>query len=82
MSKHDNAMPGAWLSVVEVSTWFYIFWLEIGLIAYKIINKGMSWNFRYPLMKRRDQTTTIVYDMKMSISNWLDLLGLQQYESE
>ncbi|XP_039951280.1 breast cancer anti-estrogen resistance protein 3 homolog isoform X1 [Bactrocera tryoni] len=42
---------------------------------------SMSWNFRYPLMKRRDQTATIVYNMKMSIADWLDLLGLQQYET-
>ncbi|XP_054743947.1 breast cancer anti-estrogen resistance protein 3 homolog [Anastrepha obliqua] len=49
--------------------------------------KGMShrrgsilWNFRYATAKRRDQTTMMVFNMKMSISDWLDLLDLQQYE--
>lgn len=52
------------------------------LIVYVANDKGMSWNFRYPLMNRRDQTTAIVHNVKMSISDWLGLLGLKQYESE
>ncbi|XP_020716384.1 uncharacterized protein LOC110118634 [Ceratitis capitata] len=42
---------------------------------------SISWNFRYPLIKRRDQTTLMVYNTKMSVSDWLNLLGLQQYEA-
>ncbi|KAH8297904.1 hypothetical protein KR018_000506 [Drosophila ironensis] len=51
-------------------------------------NRGMStrrssilWNFRYPSTARnREDLSVMVHNSRMSISEWLDILELQQYE--
>lgn len=42
---------------------------------------GILWNFRYSnTVRRREDLAVMVHNSRMSISEWLDLLELQQYE--
>ncbi|XP_068151086.1 breast cancer anti-estrogen resistance protein 3 homolog [Drosophila tropicalis] len=42
---------------------------------------SILWNFRYPnSTRRREDVTVIVHNCRLTISEWLDLLELQQYE--
>lgn len=52
-------------------------------VSLSLSQLGILWNFRYPNSgRRRDDVAMIIHNSRLSISEWLNLLELQQYEGQ